>query len=732
MIQQSFLYRVFVVCILVMLLTRCNPFESTPPPTITLPAVATLQETPTVQPIEQASPSPLPTQAPLQELTPTIGQADSSSQAGYYYYAEGQRIDLKPSPNEIAVRFLVAASEAQNVIQTTSAASTFTEQTNISNPPLTLLRTTDNNANAIAAAQALNQNPAVAFANPIFTFQDGTRFALSDEFTVKFNENITQSQIDNLNSTYNVEIVAEITWLPGGYIMRITTATEESTLDIANLYYESELTEWAEPNFVRILENRSARKTINNFSPPNDTLFPTQWAHNNTGQNGWTVDADIDTVEAWDINTGNNTITIAIIDDGVDTTHEDLNTVAGFDFANNDNDPNPDAADGHGTACAGIAGAIGNNGLGVAGVCQNCRIMPIKIFNGDSTTNTAAAGAINYAWQQGADILSNSWGGGSASDLINAAIRDAKNNGRSGKGAVIVFASGNHNANTVEYPARLSEVIAVGASSPCDERKSPTSCDGETFWGSNYGPELDVVAPGVIIQTTDIMGSGGYNSDNYFDRFNGTSAATPHVAGLAGLLLSIDPNLTSDQIQNLIETTADDVNNNGRDDEFGHGRINARTALAALTAFNLTVNVVGNGIVNKDPDQANYTIDTNVALTPIPDPGWVFAGWSGDLSGNTNPATITMDSDKTVTATFTSENAPEYTLTINIVGNGTVTKSPDQASYPVGTSVTLTATPAPGWNFVNWSGDLSETITPVTITMDSDKIITANFGFGTK
>ncbi|MFN8456517.1 MAG: S8 family serine peptidase [Anaerolineae bacterium] len=144
---------------------------------------------------------------------------------------------------------------------------------------------------------------------------------------------------------------------------------------------------------------------------------------------------------------------------------------------------------------------------------------------------------------------------------------------------MVVFASGNDNNSTVNYPARLDDVIAVGASSPCDERKSPTSCDGETNWGSNFGPELDVVAPGVVISTTDIMGSGGYDSGNYAPRFNGTSSATPHVAGLAALILSVNPNLTASDVQSIIETTADDILSQGFDNETGHGRINAAKAL---------------------------------------------------------------------------------------------------------------------------------------------------------
>jgi subtilisin family serine protease len=183
---------------------------------------------------------------------------------------------------------------------------------------------------------------------------------------------------------------------------------------------------------------------------------------------------------------------------------------------------------------------------------------------------------IRYAADNGARILSNSWGGETPSTSITEAIRYARNEKR----CVVIVAAGNDGEPSVDYPARLSEVIAVGASSPCDERKDLSSCDREP-WGSNYGPELDVIAPGVLITTTDISAARGYNaaSGNYTSTFNGTSAAAPHVAGLAALILSANPSLTPDQVQRIIQDTADDLGSPGRDDETGYGRVNAYRAV---------------------------------------------------------------------------------------------------------------------------------------------------------
>ena len=148
------------------------------------------------------------------------------------------------------------------------------------------------------------------------------------------------------------------------------------------------------------------------------------------------------------------------------------------------------------------------------------------------------------------------------------------------------------------------------------------------------------------------------------------------------------------------------------------------TASFAMYTYTLTVNVVGSGSVTKVPDQATYTHGTVVELTATPAAGWSFSAWGGDLTGSTNPDSITMDGDRTVTATFTQD---QYTLTVNVVGRGSVTKVPDQATYTHGTVVELTATPAAGWSFSAWGGDLTGSTNPDSITMDGDRTVTATF-----
>ncbi len=133
------------------------------------------------------------------------------------------------------------------------------------------------------------------------------------------------------------------------------------------------------------------------------------------------------------------------------------------------------------------------------------------------------------------------------------------------------------------------------------------------------------------------------------------------------------------------------------------------------------------GSVTKDPDKTTYTYNEVVQLTATPDVGWSFADWSGDASGTANPLSVTMDANKAVTANYTQN---EYTLSVNIVGNGVVNKSPDQATYHHGDLVQLSAVPDAGWQFSAWSGDASGTTSPVAVTMDGNKTVTATFSDG--
>ncbi|MEO8000023.1 MAG: S8 family serine peptidase, partial [Gemmatimonadaceae bacterium] len=193
----------------------------------------------------------------------------------------------------------------------------------------------------------------------------------------------------------------------------------------------------------------------------------------------------------------------------------------------------------------------------------------------------ATADAIDWCWRNDAAVLSNSWGGGAPSDAISRAFGRARTQGRGGKGAVVCIAAGNDQI-PIDYPGQLTGYVTVGASNQKDERKTRTSSDGENWWGSNYGPTLWMLAPGVSIHTTDIAGPSGYEPGNFTATFNGTSSATPHVAGAAALMLSANPNLSASAVRELLSRTAKMLKGQkGWTRELGYGRLDVGAAVAA-------------------------------------------------------------------------------------------------------------------------------------------------------
>ncbi|MBK7366810.1 MAG: S8 family serine peptidase [Candidatus Eisenbacteria bacterium] len=354
---------------------------------------------------------------------------------------------------------------------------------------------------------------------------------------------------------------------------------------------------------------------------PADPLHAMHWGHNNTAQMlsyNWTnnnhetgslvgtVGFDTNAQAAWDAaqGYGSASVIIAIIDSGVQAGHPDLTQVAGYDFGDNDSNPDDNSASaGHGTACAGVAAAKANT-LGSAGAAPNCTIMPLKVANSAGTMSfTSIQNALYWAADHGANIISMSLGAAISSDAAtDAAILYAYN-----AGCTILAATGNENKSTISYPAINANVIGVGAASPCGDRKRSSSlstevnpgvstdprgytCDGERWWGSNYGVAtadaggaVDVIAP-TILPTTDRLGSLGYDASDYSKWFNGTSCATPYAAGVCALIKSANPTWTNAQIRARLTSTAQDVTNAesgaGWDRYAGYGMVDAAAAVA--------------------------------------------------------------------------------------------------------------------------------------------------------
>jgi subtilisin family serine protease len=310
-----------------------------------------------------------------------------------------------------------------------------------------------------------------------------------------------------------------------------------------------------------------------------------QWALDNPGAPG-VVGADVGALAAWTITKGMDEVRVAILDEGVDTSHPFLKPaiVAEADFVDGHATAMPDGDDAHGTACAGI---VASRNQRVSGLAPGVSLVAARIAKGGPGywifDDFETADAIDWCWDTAkADVLSNSWGGGAAAMSIARAIERARTNGRQGRGAVVVAAAGNDQLSEVSFPARLDGVIAVGATNQWDKRKTRTSEDAETNWGSNYGVGLSLMAPGVAIATTDISGNHGMGTGKTTTRFNGTSAATPFIAATAALMLSVAPALTEKRVRELLEASADPLGQTRKwRKETGHGRVDAYSAVRA-------------------------------------------------------------------------------------------------------------------------------------------------------
>jgi thermitase len=304
--------------------------------------------------------------------------------------------------------------------------------------------------------------------------------------------------------------------------------------------------EYAEPNYIA--------EALAVF--PDDAYFHLQWYLERIGM-----------PEAWELYRGSPDVIVGVVDSGVESTHPDLagKFTAGYNFVHDSGDTYDD--NGHGTYIAGIIGAEANNGLGIAGINWHVRIMPIKSLDmfGAGAYSDVAAGII-FAADNGADVINLSLGGEQYSRLLEEAVNYAR-----GKGCLLVAASGNTNSEKVFYPAAYKNVIAVAASNENDDR-----C-GEEEWGpesgSNYGPEIEIAAPGNNILSTFI--GGGFASGS------GTSAAAAVVSGAAAVIIAADPALSPDEIRWIINSTADN-HEDGWNSETGHGILYASRALDNL------------------------------------------------------------------------------------------------------------------------------------------------------
>jgi len=550
-----------------------------------------------------------------------------------FYYAYNEKIYLNEHDNKLIVRYVENKKSDKERI---SLYSELEDHVIEWKDDSTCIITFSANEKRLYQAKIQRQTD-VKSCNPVYKITTGLELGFTDEFLVKFNDNVPQNEIQKLHKKHKVEVV-KITEL----YQLIKVQVGSNALEIANSYQESGLTRFSHPNFICEMELHQHQVI------PNDPYFTYQFSLHNTGQlladgHSGTIDADIDAPEAWSITKGSSNIIIAVLDQGVTSNHPDLPNsrqvrLKGSNFAGGDpNNPSPTGNDNHGNACAGIIAATQNNNEGITGIAPNCKIMPIRIFKSDGTgiTPEKLADAITFAHENGAHIISNSWGYNSDNPnlypVIKDAIIEATTQGRNGLGCIVVFSAGNNIVNNgfVHFPSNVnvSGVLTVGASDRYDLKAYYSPLGNPS---SSNNQLIDIVAPShrayscqIATETfeawsIDIPGNAGYNPFHendcgllpgvntfcpdagvnylsYTGRFGGTSYSCPQVAAVAALILSVNPNLSQQQVFDILTSTTDKVGGyayvNGFCNELGYGRLNAYKAV--FKALVSTISITG-------------------------------------------------------------------------------------------------------------------------------------------
>lgn len=444
-----------------------------------------------------------------------------------------------------------------------------------------------------------------AFTSPVFLGDDGGPVAVAPEILVGFEGSVTGQDAERiLETVVPGGTILERDWamMPGCYRVGVDTHDGLDVLRAANALAILPQVRFAEPDWIF---------TGHSCLIPNDPLFASLWGLHNTGQAGGTVDRDMDIPEAWDITTGSPSILVAIIDTGVQQNHPDINQVSGFDATGQAGGGGPvNSCDNHGTAVAGCVSATINNSIGVVGAAPGARSASARTFISnaacDGSWSSSASWTVDsLAWAQsiGCRVTNNSNYYGFTSAAIEQKYSDTR-----AAGIVHFAAAGNFSSSTISYPSSIPSVNAVAA----------LDRNGNRAGFSNFGVGLDFSAPGVSIVSTDRTGTSGYVSGDYAT-VSGTSFASPYSAGVAALVLSVQPLLTAPNVESILQSTCVDLGAPGYDTGFGWGFVNAQAAVAAAQNF---------CVADLDGDRTVGPADLGIVLS-----NWQ-SGPAGDLTGD--------------------------------------------------------------------------------------------------
>ncbi|MCH2132493.1 MAG: S8 family serine peptidase [Phycisphaerales bacterium] len=416
-----------------------------------------------------------------------------------------------------------------------------------------------------ALTRSMAADPAIDFVSPVFLA--GTRslpWIVTRDIIVGFEPGTSQETAEAFLATRvpGGIIEQDLGGMSGVYLLETDLSQAFEVLDLVAVL-ESDPT-------VRFAQTDAIWWTMPAFTP-NDPQYGSLWGLNQAN------DEDMDAPEAWDVTTGDSSIMVAVLDDGLDQDHPDMNQVPGFNFTGSGSSGDHETAcDGHGTCVASCVSAIINNNLYTVGVAPSCPTIGMKIFNAieffgfcfgflESQDSWIIAG-LNQSVTSGARVTNSSWGGGASSSGVNAAFTSSY-----AQGVLHIAAAGNDGSTTIGWPASLNNVLAVAA----------LASNGTLASFSTSGSGLFGSAPGAGILCLDAMGGEGFGAGDTIS-VDGTSFAAPYLAGVAALVFSQDPSLTPAEVTDILAETSVDKGASGYDTTYGWGFVNAKNAVDAV------------------------------------------------------------------------------------------------------------------------------------------------------
>lgn len=619
-----------------------------------------------------------------------------------YYWSGGRQINMTINNNKYFIVSNKADSTAvKNELQNVLTISPFkpfqigavqNNATNTMNSKCWAIVETSSPIN-------IPSNSSIDYITPHFTLSDSTTVGISNLFYVKLRNLSDTLKLDSISNLYNVTRIGYYSRMPLWWTMGCTKYSTGNSLEMANLFYETGLFVSAQPDIMCDII----------YDCTNDYFFSSQWGLNNQ----YYPEYDINYCNVRSITTGSSNIIVAVFDSGIQMDHPDLNNISSVCYNIEDSTNTNVITYPHGTRCAGVIGATSNNNIGIAGICPSSPIISICKGNTGVSVDDGRriANGFYFALENNASVVNCSWHV-AENDFVRNAIDSIVN-----CGIVVVASASNRGVDSVAFPASMTNVIGVGA----------IYKDGSRHRYSNYGDSLNVVAPGSNIFTTDL-------NSGYYDFFEKTSAATPHVSAIAALMRSVNPNLTPAQVKTIIEQTAQRIRNVNTDPINGVYNY----TISSDHPNGLWNNQMGYGLVDAHAAvMETYFYDRQILGSNTISPCSIIYPCNGIITYNLNsssmPSNTTLQWSVSGNLALVSSNNQSISVLPTGIGSGTITISYTHEGYTVTKQkeITIESLPPSSNYYCNYSTTGNMTVSNElyingTFTINNGHIVTVS------